>query len=74
MPSDIYNEGRVVGYSAYEVYVRHSLSENAERTPATALEWLSSSIAMGTSMLLKISTDNVSGYHYRDFQLPSTTN
>ena len=72
--SNIYNEGRVVGYSAYEIYVRHSLSENSDRTPATELEWLSSTIAMGSSMLLKVSTDNTSGFHYRDFQFPSNTN
>lgn len=73
MPSNIYNEGRVVGYSAYEVYVRHSRSVNPDVEPATEVEWLSSTIGMGASMLLKISTDNTSGYHYRDFQFPSNT-
>ena len=69
----IYNEGRVVGYSAYELYVKHSLSEDPNTPPATELEWLSSTIAMGSSMLLKIPTDEVSGHHFVDFQLPEDT-
>lgn len=69
----IYNEGRVVGYSAYELYVKHSLSEDPNTPPATELEWLSSTIAMGSSMLLKIPTDKVSGHHFVDFQLPEDT-
>lgn len=69
----IYNEGRVVGYSAYELYVKHSLSEDPNTQPATELEWLSSTIAMGSSMLLKIPTDEISGHHLVDFQLPENT-
>lgn len=76
MSSTIYNEGRVVGYSAYEIYVRHSLSEDPNRTPASELEWLSSSIAMGSSMLLKIPAEStsVSGHHALKIILPNATN
>lgn len=76
MSSNIYNEGRVVGYSAYEIYVRHVLSEDPNHTPASELEWLSSSIAMGSSMLLKISAESasVSGHHALKIILPNATN
>lgn len=56
----IHNEGRVVGYSAYELYVKQFLSEvdyeNGKPVlqPASEKEWLSSNIAMGSSMLLKV--------------------
>lgn len=74
MPSNIYNEGRVVGYSAYEVYVRHCLSEDPTIEPASETEWLASSLAFGASLLLKVSVDSTSGFHWRDFLLPEKTN
>lgn len=74
MPSNIYNEGRVVGYSAYEVYVRHCLSEDPTIEPASETEWLASSLAFGASLLLKVSADSTSGFHWRDFLLPEKTN
>lgn len=73
MPRQLYNEGRVVGYSAYEMYVKHSLSVDPNTPPASELEWLSSSIAMGTSMLLRVGTDTKSGPHYREISFPQTT-
>ena len=77
MPSTIYNEGRVVGFSAYEIYVRHALCEDPTTTPASELEWLSSSIATGSSMLLKISAETaqeVSGHHIINIPLPADSN
>ena len=71
--SIIYNEGRVVGYSAYEIYVRHALSEDPNSTPASEIEWLSSTIAMGSSMLFKVPVDNTSGYHFIEANLPANT-
>ena len=53
MPKEIYNEGRVVGYSAWEVYVKNHLSEDPDTPPASEREWLASSLAMGASILLK---------------------
>lgn len=73
MAKVLYNEGRVVGYSAYEVYVKHSLSVDPDTPPASELEWLSSSIGLGTSMLVKIETDDISGPHVRDINFPSNT-
>lgn len=54
MPREIWSEGRVTGLSAYEVYVKQHLSEDPDTPPATEREWLASSIAMGSSMLLQV--------------------
>lgn len=72
MPRELWNEGRVVGYSAYEMYVRHHLSVDPEHTPASEKEWLASMMAMGSSMLLKIGTEeeSVSGKHYIEVEFP----
>lgn len=77
MPSNIYNEGRVVGYSAYEVYVRHSRSINPDIEPASEAEWLASSLSLGDSLLLKVSADSAGQTntpHWRSFALPTGTN
>lgn len=75
MPRQIWNEGRVVGYSAYEVYVKHALSVDPDHEPATEKEWLASMMAMGSSMLLKVEADpagaDYDGLHYRDVQFPA---
>lgn len=71
MSKEIWNLGRVCGFSAYELYLRHIAIENPGVTPATEKEWLCSMLTMGNSMLLRIGTDNVSGVHYRDIALPA---
>lgn len=67
MSVEIYNEGRVVGYSAYEVYCRQSLMEDPTREPGTERDWLSASLAMGASLILKV---DPSDKLVRDFVLP----
>lgn len=55
---EIFNEGRVVGLSAYEVYVRHHMEEygdDPDNPPASERAWLASSITMGTSLLIQVS-------------------
>jgi uncharacterized short protein YbdD (DUF466 family) len=52
MPRVLYNEGRVVGYSAYEIYMRHALTADPDATPASEAEWLASTLGFGSSMLL----------------------
>lgn len=74
MPKEIYNEGRVVGYSSYEVYVKQHASEDPNTPPASEREWLASSLGSGSSMLLKVTSDTVVGSHYRDIQFPETSN
>ena len=54
MAKEIWNEGRVVGYSAYEVYVKQHMSEDPTTPPATEREWLASSLAMGSSMIFRV--------------------
>ena len=54
MPSQIYNEGRVVGYSAYESYLRQHMALNGDSTSASEREWLASSLASGSAMLMRI--------------------
>ena len=71
MSKEIWNLGRVCGFSAYELYLRYIAIEAPGVAPATEKEWLSSMLTMGNSMLLRIGTDNVSGVHYRDIPLPA---
>lgn len=72
MPRQIWNEGRVQGYSAYEIYLKQALSDNPDLQPATEREWLASSIACGSSMVVKIpKTSNDSGY--LDIALPENS-
>lgn len=68
----IYNEGRVVGLSMYEIYVRQLMSLNPEATPMSEREWLTSTLANNSSMILRIPAGTSRGIH--DFILPSGSN
>ena len=78
MPRTIWNEGRVVGFSAYEEYVRLSIGADPDTPPSSEKEWLASTLAYGTSMLLWVAPDYLdpssAGYHYRDIQFPDNCN
>ena len=65
---EIYNEGRVIGLSAYEAYVRQLLSTHPDATPMTEREWLSAMLAESSSMILRIPAGTTAGYH--DYPLP----
>lgn len=78
MPKFLYNEGRVVGYSAYEIFVQQSIANGVKPENITSeKDWLTSSIGMGSSLLLQINpdTDNadIDGIHFRDFPLPANS-
>ena len=76
MPIEIWNQGRVTGYSAYEIYVRQHIASGSDTPPATEREWLASTVGMGSSMLLSIDPDSShdeSQIWYKDIQFPSTT-
>lgn len=73
MSKTLWNEGRVVGYSAYELYVRHAIATDPDHNPVTEVEWLASMLGSGSSMLLHIGTDTTNGLHYRDFTLPENS-
>lgn len=70
----IWNEGRVVGYSAYELYVKHALSVDPKHDPVSEKEWLASTLSFGSSMLLKIEPDPsmqiYDNLHFRDIKFP----
>ena len=64
----IYNEGRVVGLSSWELYVRQVLSSNPEATLLSERQWLSASLSANCSMILKVKAGTTAGYH--DYVLP----
>ena len=68
---EIYNEGRVVGLSAYEIYVRHFLSEFPDKPILTERDWLSSTLGNGSSMILRIVAGTSEGIH--DYPLPENS-
>lgn len=69
---EIYNAGRVVGLSSYEMYVRHFLQNFPDDTPMTEKEWLAATLGNGASMILKVSKGTKSGVH--DYKLPDNSN
>lgn len=73
MPQEIYNEGRVVGLSAWEIFVKNleGKIDDPSAVPSEA-QWLSSMIGSGMSMLLQIPAGTQAGI--RDFALPSGNN
>lgn len=74
---EIYNQGRVVGYSAYELYVKHYLSDQSDTgiPPATEREWLASTLSSGASLLVRIPTqgNNDDDIFTYDVQLPNNS-
>ena len=65
---EIYNEGRVVGLSAWELYLRQTLSTEPKTTVLNERQWLSASLSANSAMVLKISAGTTAGYH--DYILP----
>jgi len=73
---ELLNLGRVVGMSAYEIYIKQAVSEDPDTTPSTEREWLASTIAMGSSMLLRVGaapSTQPDGPYSIDIQLPEDT-
>ena len=64
----IYNEGRVIGLSQYELYVRQLLSTDPNATPLTERQWLAAATTEISSMILKVAAGTPKGYH--DYLLP----
>lgn len=74
----IYNEGRIQGLSSYEIYTKLHQATVTDPTvqPASEREWLASSLAMGSSMLLKIEADTNHEDNEnwtKDIQFPNNT-
>ena len=68
-PAQIFNEGRVVGLSAYELYVQQHLAEHPDIEAASELEWLASSLGSGAALILKVPAGSVVG----DYLIVSVT-
>ena len=73
MPQEIYNEGRVVGFSAWEIFQREATQNgvNPSIIPDEAT-WLAAMVSNGSSMILKVPLGTQAGI--RDFPLPSNSN
>lgn len=73
MPQEIYNEGRVVGLSAWEIFKRNA--EASGIAPADIPDenkWLASMIGSGASMILRVGAGTTAGVH--DYELPLGSN
>lgn len=79
MATQIWNQGRVVGYSAYEIYVKQHLAEHPDEPIASERQWLAASIGSGSSLLLVMpevrksgtrGADSPNNYFYIDIPLP----
>jgi len=64
----LYSEGRVVGLSAYELYVRQVLSRNPSAKVLSESQWLAAALGTNNSMILKIPAGTTKGVH--DYVLP----
>jgi hypothetical protein len=73
MPQEIYNEGRVVGLSAWEIFLRNSLGNGVpENEIPDENKWLASMIGSGASMILRVPQGTAAGI--KDFPLPQGSN
>ena len=79
MSREIYSEGRVVGSSAYEIYLKQHMAlfpdpdDPDNVPPASERQWLAASLAMGSSLLLKIPQDSSSGKQTKSIPLPANS-
>lgn len=68
---EIYNEGRVCGLSAYELYVRKFYENDPNAVPPSEKAWLASMFGNGNAMILKINSGTLPGV--QDFALPASS-
>lgn len=69
MPKTIWSEGRVCGYSNWELYARYVTADGGN--PSNEKSWLASTLSYGASLLLWVAPDTVENAHYRDFEFPT---
>lgn len=73
MAQEIYNEGRVLGLSAWEIFAKNAEANGV--LPAdipTESQWLTAMIGVGASMILRVSAGTTKGIH--DYDLPVGSN
>lgn len=75
---DLWNEGRVLGLSAYEQFVKQFMELNPAGTPPSEREWLAATISAGSSILIFVPvntgtdiTYNSKHYYIVDVPLPT---
>lgn len=68
---ELYNEGRVIGLSSYELYVRKFYENDPNAVPPSEKAWLASMYGNGNAMILKINSGTQPGV--QDFELPSSS-
>ncbi len=73
MPKQIYNEGRVTGLSAYEIFLQQHLATDPDTEPPTERQWLAASLGMGASMLIKIVKNKSDDIRTVDIPFPAGT-
>lgn len=71
MAQELYNEGRVVGLSAYELFVKQAIANGVEDVPTEA-QWLTSMIGSGSSLILRVPANTAVGV--REYELPNGSN
>lgn len=73
MGQEIYNEGRIVGLSAWEIFAKNAEANGVlpEDIP-TESQWLTAMIGAGASMILRVSAGTTKGIH--DYDLPVGSN
>lgn len=69
LPKTIWSEGRVCGYSNWELYARYVTADGGN--PSNEKSWLASTLSYGASLLLWVAPDTVENAHYRDFEFPT---
>lgn len=70
MAQEIYNEGRVVGLSAWEIFVKDAINRGiAPEDIPTEQEWLNAMLCKGHSTILKVVSGTTAGVH--DYPLPT---
>ena len=69
---ELWNEGRVVGLSAHEIYVRQHMIEDPTTPPASEREWLAASLGSGASVLVHVgqTTGGDQDHHIVEIRLP----
>jgi len=73
MAQKIYNEGRIVGLSAWEIFAKASEAAGVpESAIPTESQWLTAMIGAGASMILRVPAGTQKGVH--DFELPDGSN
>ena len=76
MGQTIYNEGRVVGLSAWEIFKRQALATGVpEKEIPNEHQWLASMVGAGSSMILRVPANDpdLSTRGVHDFELPETS-